>query len=603
MNLEFDPTKLPYKFVDSPSDAKSAFEDLLKEEVISVDTECTGLDPYNSKILLIQIGKKDMAYVFDARKIYCDTLKPLLEDPKKLKVLQNAKFDYEMLKAHCGITLNNIFDSMLAERILTCGLERSNSLAAIAEKHTGLSLDKDIRKTFEGLITQVNEQQVRYAALDVLILFPVFKRQWELLQKEDLVKVAKLEFGVVRVVGEMELKGLCINSSKWRKIIRELEKKRDETASKIQETIRPLYKVQQMGLFGGSADVLNLNSQPQLLDLFNNKLNIDIGSTGDSVLETVKHPVADLIREYRGHEKLISAFGESILEKVNKKTGRIHPDFQQIGADTGRFSCSNPNFQQIPRESEVAPFRSCFVPAEGYKYVVADYSSMEMRIVADLTGDERLIKAFEKDWDVHSATAALMFNKEYSSDFKKKYPDLRQTSKNINFGLVYGMGPGRLGMMIGVDAATAKGYMDKYFETFKNVKIWLDSASKLAVRNGYSMTPIGRKRWYLMPDKSDPNYDKIIASIERQGKNHPIQGANADATKYSLVFLFDRLKKEGVDGAITHTVHDEIVCEVREDQANDWAKIQQEEMERGARVFMKHCPPKAQAVVGDVWEH
>src|SRR3990167_6526818 len=115
---------------------------------------------------------------------------------------------------------------------------------------------------------------------------------------------------------------------------------------------------------------------------------------------------------------------------------------------------------------------------------------MEMRIVADLTGDERLIKAF---------------NKEYSSDFKKKYPDLRQTSKNINFGLVYGMGPGRLGMMIGVDAATAKGYMDKYFETFKNVKIWLDSASKLAVRNGYSMTPIGRKRWYLMPDKSDPN--------------------------------------------------------------------------------------------------
>ena len=106
-----------------------------------------------------------------------------------------------------------------------------------------------------------------------------------------------------------------------------------------------------------------------------------------------------------------------------------------------------------------------------------------------------------------------------------------------------------------------------------------------------------------MPDKSDPNYDKIIASIERQGKNHPIQGANADATKYSLVFLFDRLKKEGVDGAITHTVHDEIVCEVREDQANDWAKIQQEEMERGARVFMKHCPPKAQAVVGDVWEH
>ncbi|MBI4091420.1 hypothetical protein HY419_01555, partial [candidate division WWE3 bacterium] len=600
---KFDPYNPVYEFVDTPEAAKRVSEIVSSHDVIAVDTECTNLDPYNSKIILIQIATKDKAYVFDATKVDCALLKPLLEDSKKLKILQNAKFDYSMLKVHCGVSLNNIFDTMLSERILTCGLERNNSLAAIVEKYTGIALDKEVRKTFEGLIAQVNEQQLKYAALDVLILFPIFEKQWELLQKENLVKVAKLEFAVVKVVSEMELKGISIDVDKWRAVIKILEEKRTDAAARIQETIRPLYSVHQMGLFGGQVDVINLNSQPQLLDLFNNKLMIDVGSTGDSVLAKVQHPVASLIREYRGFEKLISAFGESIIEKVNKKTGRIHPDFQQIGADTGRFSCNNPNLQQIPRESDIAPFRSCFVSAPGYKFVVADYSSMEMRIVADLSGDTSLINAFEDGWDVHSATAALMFNKEYTTDFKKKYPDLRQAAKIINFGLVYGMGPSSLAIQIGVDSDTAKQYMDKYFKTFKNIKSWLDNAAKSAVRNGYSQTPIGRKRWYPMPDPSDPNYDKQVASIERQGKNHPIQGANADATKYSLVFLFDKLQKTGIDGAITHTVHDEIVCEIREDQAEEWAKIQQAEMERGATVFMKKCKPKAEAVISNNWEH
>ena len=169
--------------------------------------------------------------------------------------------------------------------------------------------------------------------------------------------------------------------------------------------------------------------------------------------------------------------------------------------------------------------------------------------------------------------------------------------------VAYGMGLGLLASKIGTDKETAKKYMDKYYETFKNVKKWLDNAGKFALKNGYSETPIGRKRWYTHPDPSDPNYERLLGSIERQGKNHPIQGANADATKYSLVFLHERLKKEKVDGGITHTIHDEIVCEVREDQAKDWAKIQQEEMERGANVFMRKCPPKAEAVVSNVWEH
>ncbi len=602
-SLSFDPKKPPYKFISTPSEMDKAIEDLMKEKVIAIDTECTDLDPYTAKMIIVQVAKRDLAYVFDATKLDMKKLKTLFEDPQKIKLLQNSKFDYQQLKAHYEICLNNIFDTMLAERIITCGIERSNSLLAIVGKYLGITLNKDVRKTFEGLLSSINEEQIQYGALDVLVLFPIFDRQSIKLQDQDLVKVAKLEFSVVRAVAEMELKGISIDAKRWSSVIKTLGVKRDELATNIQETIRPLYKVQQMALFGGAADVINLNSQPQLLDLFNNKLRISIPSTGDAVLETVNHPVAALLREYRGYEKLISAFGESILEKINKKTGRIHPDFQQIGADTGRFSCSNPNLQQIPRESEVAPFRSCFVPQEGYMYVVADYSSMEMRIVADFSGDEYLAKAFSEGWDVHSATAALMFNKTYTPSFKKEFPDLRQAAKTINFGLVYGMGPGRLAAQIGVDVTTAKEYMEKYFKTFKKVKGWLDRAAKLAVQRGYSETPIGRKRYYPMPDKSDPNYDKMIAGIERQGKNHPIQGANADATKYALIFLNEKFKELKIDGAITHTVHDEIVAEVRADQADEWAKVQQEQMERAASLFMKNCPAKAEAVVSHQWEH
>ena len=603
MNLSFDPQNPPFDFVDTNDKAKKAIEELEKESVIAVDSEASDLDPYLAKLLLVQIASDKKAYVFDVRKVDCSIFKRILEDSKVLKLLQNAKFDYSLIKVHCNIAITNIFDTMLAERLLTCGLPRRNSLLAIVEKYIGLTLDKEVQRTFEGVISKFDERQVRYAALDVLVLFPVFKQQWELLQKENLMKVAKLEFAVVSVVAEMELKGLRIDSKKWKSVISDLEKKRDQAAIQIQEEIRPLYAVKQMGLFGDSVNVINLNSQPQLLDLFNNKLGIDIGSTGDAILERVNHPVAKLMRQYREYEKLISAFGVSILEKVNKKTGRIHPDFQQMGTDTGRFSCNNPNLQQIPRESETAPFRSCFIAADGYKLVVADYSSMEMRVVADLSGDEHLIQAFKDDWDVHSATAAMIFNKEYTKDFKTKHKDLRKIAKDINFGLAYGMGLGLLASKIGTDKETAKKYMDKYYETFKNVKKWLDNAGKFALKNGYSETPIGRKRWYTHPDPSDPNYERLLGSIERQGKNHPIQGANADATKYSLVFLHERLKKEKVDGGITHTIHDEIVCEVREDQAKDWAKIQQEEMERGANVFMRKCPPKAEAVVSNVWEH
>ena len=609
MKLKFDPADPKYEYIKTLKEAGAAVKKLAKEKIIAVDIETTGFDPYRNQVLLVQVGSSKVSYIFDAREMDIagiKGLKELLENKKVIKLLQNGKFDYKFIKIHFGISIDNIYDTMLAEGILRAGLGSGYyGLKDLAQDYTEIDLKKEIRETFEkmGKRARLSKSQLRYAAMDTLILFPIFEKQIEKLRAENLVNIAKLEFAVTRVVAEMELKGLFLDEQRWRKIIGNLSKKRDKQAAKFQSAIRKYFKATALDLFGNEADSININSQVQLMNLFNKKIGVNIPSTGDYVLAGVDHPVARILREYRSYEKLVSAFGERLLKKINKKTGRIHPDFNQLGTATGRFSCNNPNLQQIPRYSEEAPFRACFNPAPGYKLVTADYSSIEMVILADLSGDPKMVKALNDDLDIHSYTASLMFGKEYTPDFKKKFPELRQISKPIGFGLMYGMGPQGLARQIDVSVDEAEKYMDKYFSNYPSVKKFLDKMAKGAVRNGCSKTKGGRKRWYKKPDPEDPDYRRKISRIEREAKNHPIQGTSADAIKYALVFIQDRLVKEGVDGAITHTVHDEIVTEIREDQAEDFAKIQMEEMIRAAQLFIKKVKVKSDPFIGDVWEH
>ncbi|HQG58687.1 MAG TPA: DNA polymerase A family protein, partial [bacterium] len=235
--------------------------------------------------------------------------------------------------------------------------------------------------------------------------------------------------------------------------------------------------------------------------------------------------------------------------------------------------------------------------------VTTDYSTFEMRIMAELSGDPGLISAFQKGIDVHSHTAALMFGLEFTDDFAEKYPKERFAAKSINFGLMYGRGPISLARQLGISPEKGKEYLEKYFKSYPGVRDYLDRVAKEAVKRGWSTTPAGRKRWYVKPDKTDPEYSKKIGEIERQAKNHPIQGTNADAIKYALVFLSEKIKEKNFDASIILTVHDEVVCEVREDQAEEWAKIQSEELQRAGRLFIKKVPVESKPFIGDVWEH
>lgn len=593
----FDARNLNFEYITEQARLEEVIPELKSQSIISVDVEATGLDPYTLKLLLLQIGTENKAYIFKAG-LDLSPLKPLLEDEKILKILQNGKFDYAALKITQNVSLNNIYDTMIAERILTMGIIRENSLGAITKKYLGISLDKDYESyNWEevGRTGKVGQKHLKYAALDVLVLFPVFKKQFEALKKGELITVSRLEFRLVPVVAEMELKGTLIDIKKWKDNIQVSKIKRDEIAAQIQQELKPFYKIQQASLFGIEGDVLNLNSPAQIIEAFA-KLNIDLPSTGEAVLRKINHPVAQLMLQYREVEKLISAFGDNFIDKVNPKTGRIHPDFMQIGADTGRFACSNPNLQQIPQDSS---FRSCFIPAEGYKYVVGDYSQIELRIMAELSSDPVFLDIFDKGEDLHLKTAINMYNVTADKVDKK----MRTAAKTINFGLMYGRGATSIGAQIGVGPEEAKILLEKYFKSYQGVKKWLDKAGKDGVRRGYSVTLSGRKRWYVLPDKSDPNYDRLLANIERQGKNTPIQGTSADITKYGIIYIYDRIKREGLDAYLTHTVHDEIVTEVRSEQAETVRNIVEEEMIRAAQTLLKRVKVQADVKVEDYWSH
>jgi DNA polymerase-1 len=590
---------IKYKFITTDRDVLTVVPELEKAPIIAIDTEGTKFDPFTAKLLLFQIATKEKAYVFDCAKVDILPLKYILEAERPLKIAQNAKFDYSLLKTKLGIKLGSLFDTMLAERILTCGISREISLKTLAEKYLGVKIDKSVRESFYDPASlaqrgRFTREQLDYSARDVLVLHEIFEKQYKQLKSENLVETAKLEFAIVPVVAEMELRGSLINKEKWRSHIAELEKKRDQISKEIQGDIRHLSPYSQVDLFGNESDTVNLDSPIQLLQVLK-KLGEDIPNTSESTLQKSKHPLAKKLLEYRAYEKMITAFGETILEKINPVTGRLHPDFLQLGADTGRFACNNPNLQQIPADSG---FRNCFIATPGYKLITADYSQIELRIMAEVSEDPAFLKAFQVDKDLHTLTASQMFRVPISKVDKDK----RFQAKSINFGLMYGRGPTSLSYQIGLSVEEAKKLLDVYFASYKKVKRWLDDTGRGAVRARSVRTIGGRRRMFSLPERAHPEYGRLISAIERQAKNMPIQGTSADITKYALAFINREFLNRGLDAHLIHTVHDEIVAEARADIVEEAAKLIEEQMIKAGEKLLQRVPVKVDINISDCWE-
>jgi DNA polymerase I-like protein with 3'-5' exonuclease and polymerase domains len=563
----------------------------------SIDLETTGLNPHDSRLLLCQIGFPDgKVFVINALENDLDPLRPYIEDRAWLKIVQNAKFEYKFLKYHAKIDMKGVYDTFLAEQLVTENIY--TGLAGLTTKYTDETLDKSVRTSFYDQKGDFSTTQLEYAAKDAEILFPIWRAQSPKLEEFKLGQVSELEFDLVRVVGNMELEGVPIDLERWTTKLEEYRRDHEQSRLRMHELLFDDGKMnEQMGLFERNS--INLNSPRQIKDAFA-KIGLDVNATNERELALIDHPLAKEMLNYRRLQKILSAYGETFIGAIHPFTKRIHADFQQIGTQTGRFSCKEPNLQQMPEE-----FRHC-VSLPGYKIVVADYSQIELRILAQISGDPSLTRAFDMGGDPHTATAAQMFNIPIESVTK----DQRFIAKTINFGLAYGMGWTKLRDilnfgkhekdMISIDET--KELLFRYKRTYRKAIEWLTYAGNAGFARGDSETMLGRRRFFNKPSPSSENYDNEVASIKRQAANSVIQGTNADITKLAMLDIFNELNLYGLRGSIILQVHDEIVVLAHERSAETVKEVVESAMINSAKTLLKSVPVKADAVVSDIWK-
>ena len=573
-----------YKLITDASDLTGIAKTLEVAEAIGVDVETTDLSPRDGKVRLLQLATPDETFVIDVFETKdLAPLKDVLEDGP-VKILHNAKFDYAFLKSEHGITLSPIFDTMLAAQLLSGGnYEASYALEAVAGRYADFELDKSARK--ENWSGELSEAQIEYAARDAAVLLPLRERLREELEGEKLVRVSEIEFGAVATIAEMELTGIKLDVVRWKELEIAVRERRDEAAVALEahfpepEGVLPLE---------GLGPRLNLNSPKQITDAFHT-LGIDLPDTKVWTLLKVDHPAAKALLEYRELQKKLGTYLETYPNFIHSKTGRIHANFLQCRVPTGRLACTNPNVQQIPHEDE---FRSCFVAEQGNMLVIADYSQIELRILAEVSGDPAFVRAFQEGDDLHRVTAATMFGVEDEEVTREQ----RSAAKRINFGLMYGRGPKSLSAQLGTDEERARGLIDEYFANYPKVQRYLQSTASRALRDRTLRTLAGRVRKF--GDTSG------LGSIERgamrrEAMNYPIQGASADIAKLALAYIREEL--EGFDARLINSIHDEFVVECAEEVASEVAKRTRAGMVRAGEEILEKVPVEVEVAISPEW--
>jgi DNA polymerase I len=589
--------------------------ELSKESMLAIDTENAGLDPQRKIALLLQIGTSDKCYIFEHYAgLDLSPIKELLENENILNVLFNAKYDWKWILFHYGIRMNNIFCCQVTERVLTVGLPGGkvlSSLRDVVKKYLGITLKKEARSAFinrDPISNPITDEEFAYSAADVVLLPDICLLQIDKLNSTDMQIAAQLEFDVLPPTAESELLGILIDQEQWRANLAEAKRKYDELSVEIYKCFEQV--VAQKTLFG--VPTFKLSSNQQLLKNLE-KLGFTLDNTEADTLKNYvnEHEVFKLLLPWRGYSRVLTTYGEKLLSRINPKTGRLHCQFNQVRAATGRMSAEKPALQTIPGYNPKDPtsldFRSCFIAKPGYLLVTADFSQQELRILADMSGDPTFSKAYTeldeegKTLDVHAYTASVIFDTPY----KEVTETQRKKAKTLNFFLVYGGGYKSLAASLEITEQEAEQIIADYFGRYSHIKRLLDSFGASALNTGYVQTISGRKRYLLMPPDLIPDskeYKKERASIKRQAGNTPIQGSGSDVTKKAMVFVHRRLLREGFDARILLVVHDELVVEAREDQAPAVAKIVEEEMIRAFTHFFKNIPMKVDAHIGPTWE-
>jgi DNA polymerase-1 len=606
------PTKAEGEITVNIVNDKESLDKLVKQlkssKVISFDTETTSTDQMRADLVGISLAvSADEGWYIpvghDAEqgrqlplKQVIDALRDPLTDARISKVGHNLKYDYVMLVRN-GLRPNPLtFDTMIAEW-LTNPTSHNLGLKNLAWVRLDFRMTEitSLIGTGKKQISMAQvpiEKAASYAAMDAIAVIRLLPGlEAELKANSAMQLFNEIEMPLIQVLADMEMTGIALD-------IQFLNKMSEELNSRLKEI--------ETNVFEHVGERFNINSTQQLSNAIFNRLKLtppdgtrrtDSGhfSTSAEVLESLqgKHPVVNLLLEYRELSKLKSTYLDALPQQVNPSTGRVHTSYNQAGSVTGRIASSDPNLQNIPIRTELGrQVRQGFVAAKGFTLLSVDYSQVELRIAAHMSKDEAMLAAFRADQDIHTATAAAVLG----TTLDKVSKEQRRNAKAINFGLIYGMSAFGLTRSSELTLAEAEDFVEAYFKQFPGVKGYLDNIRRLAAQQGYVETLLGRRRYF--PGLKSGGNPATRAREEREAINAPIQGTAADIMKIAMIHVASALKEEGLNGHILLQVHDELVLECPQSELNKTAKIVRSMMESAYKLDI---PLKTEARNGHDW--
>ena len=589
-----------YKLIDTEEDAHKLFDFFITKQILCLDTETTSINPIDAELVglsfSVEEGKAFYVAIPAERKKaerIVNIFKPLYESTKILKIGQNIKYDMEVLTNYGVRLAAPMFDTMLAHYVLQP--EQKHNMDILAEtllNYQTIHIDELIGPKGKS---QKNMRDISpadicdYAAEDAditLRLYNVLKPRLKEADVEDLFY--NIEMPLVPVLAEMEMNGVLLDTN----ALAETSKVFTDRMTQIEKNIYEL-----------AGHQFNIASPKQVGEVLFGEMKIvdkpkktKTGQyvTSEEVLQQLrsKAPIVDHILEHRGLKKLLGTYVDALPKLINPHTGHIHTSFNQAVTATGRLSSSDPNLQNIPvRGEDGKEIRKCFIPEPGCLFFSADYSQIELRVMAHLSGDKNMIEAFREGYDIHAATAARI----YKEDINNVTRDQRTKAKRANFGIIYGITVFGLAERLEISRDEAKQLIDGYFETFPQVHDYMEKAKQLAREHGYAETFFHRRRY--LPDITSHNAT-VRNFAERNAINAPIQGSAADIIKIAMIRIYERFRREGIKSKMILQVHDELNFSVLPEEKEQVEKIVLEEMQNA---YPLQVPLVADSGWGNNW--
>lgn len=589
-----------YQFVDNPKAQKILVENLLQQKAVCFDTETTSLNELEAELVGMSFSyKKGLAYYIpfsENQEEVLETLeifRPFFEKEDLVKIAHNLKYDYKVLKKYNITVKGAMFDTMIAHYLLNPdGRHGMDYLSEVYLNYKPVSIETIIGKKGkkQGNFRDADlRTQTDYAAEDADVTFQLYELFAPQLKKENLEDLFfSIEMPLMEVLAKMELAGISLDE-KW---LAQESIDLDNDLRKLEATI-----------FEISGEEFNMNSPRQLGEILFEKMQLDPKAkktktgqyaTSEDVLQKLasKHEIIQHILEYRTYQKLKSTYVDALPSQIEPLDNRVHTNFSQTTAATGRLASVNPNLQNIPiRTLRGQQIRGAFVSGEGKKLISADYSQIELRLIAEISGEDNMIKAFQDGEDIHASTAAKLFKIPLEEVSKTQ----RSQAKTVNFGIIYGQGAFALAEQTGLSRTEAKQMIEAYFETYPKLKKYMAEQVDKARQNGYVETILGRKRH--LKDINSNNF-VVRGHAERNAVNAPVQGSAADVVKMAMIKIQKELEEKNLATKMLLQVHDELVFEAPIEEVETAKALIKTQMESAIET---QVPLLVEVGVGDNW--